>query len=104
MSCVGCLVLILQSSLFPLFLQFSVHMMSDEEAHFGTESPDARDLVASAEPSRKKGKGKGGKTKGVNNAAGIPESVRKRLGYDTPPEENFQKRKNRLQSIQRYWV
>src|SRR4051812_48084452 len=78
--------------------------MSDEEAQFGTESPDARDLVAAAEPSRKKGKGKGGKTKGVNNAAGIPESVRKRLGYDTPPEENFQQRKNRLQSIRRYWA
>src|SRR4051812_14206343 len=78
--------------------------MSDEEVHFGTESPDARDLVASAEPSRQKSKGKGGKTKGVNNAAAIPESVRKRLGYDTPPEESFQQRKSRLQSIRRYWA
>src|SRR4051812_19340113 len=78
--------------------------MSDEEAQFGTESPDARDLVDIPEPSRKKGKGKGGKTKGVNNARGIPESVRKRLGYDTPPEENFQQRKNRLQGIRRYWA
>src|SRR3954462_1744883 len=98
MFCVVCLVLILQSSLFPLFLQFSVHRMSDEEAHFGTESPDARDLVASAEPSIQKRKGKGGKTKGVNNAAAIPESVCTRLGYDTPPEETFQQRKNKLQS------
>src|SRR3954467_11234423 len=78
--------------------------MSDEEAKFGIESPDARDLVDIPEPSKKKGKGKGGKTKGVNNARGIPESVCKRLGYDTPPEENFQQRKNRLQGIRRYWV
>src|ERR1044072_2943194 len=77
--------------------------MSDEESKFGTESPDARDLVDMPEPSKKKGKGKGGKHKGVNNARGIPESVRKRLGYDTPPEETFQQRKNRLQGIQRYW-
>src|SRR4051812_259743 len=78
--------------------------MSDEEVNFGNESPDARDLVASAEPSRQRSTGKGGKTKGINNAAAIPESVRKRLGYDTPPEETFQQRKNRLQSIRRYWA
>src|SRR4051812_22341875 len=89
--------------MFPLSLHF-FHRMSDEEAKFGTESPDARDLVDIPEPSKKKGKGKGGKTKGVNNARGILESVRKRLGYDTPPEENFQQRKNRLHGIRRYWA
>src|ERR1041384_7837563 len=28
----------------------------------------------------------------------------KRLGYDTPPEETFQQRRNRLQGIRRYWA
>ena len=79
-------------------------MMSDEEAKFGTESPDSNDLVDVPGPSQKKGKGKGGKPKGENNARGIPESVRKRLGYNTPPEETFQQRKNRLQGIRRYWA
>ena len=80
--------------------------MSAEEAQFGTESPDANDLIDIPGPSKKmgKGKGKGGKTKTVNNARGIPESVRKRLGYDKPPEETFQQRKNRLQGIRRYWA
>ena len=80
--------------------------MSAKEEQFGTEFPDARDLVDIPGTSKKKGKGKGkgGKTKGVNNARGIPESVRKRLGYDTPPEETFQQRKNRLQGIRRYWA
>ena len=72
--------------------------MSAEEEMFGTESPDANALVDILEPSKKKGKGKGkgGKKKTVNSARGIPESVRIRLGYDTPPEETFQQRKNRL--------
>src|SRR3954468_7438363 len=78
--------------------------MSDEEAKYGSESPDARDLVDIPEPSKNKGKGKGGKTKTVNNARGIPESVRIRLGYDTPLEETTQQRRTRLQGIRRYWA
>ena len=64
--------------------------MSAEEEQFGTESPDAKDLVDVPGTSKKKGKGKGRKTKTVNNARGIPESVRIRLGYDTPPDETTQ--------------
>ena len=78
--------------------------MSDEEAQFGTESPDPNDLVDIPGPSQKKGTGKGGKPKGENNARAIPASVRRRLGYDTPPHETFQQRRNRLQSIRRYWA
>ena len=88
-------------SLFPLSLS---HRMSDEEAQFGTESPDPNNLVDVPGPSQKKGTGKGGKPKGENNARAIPASVRRRLGYDTPPDETFQQRRNRLQSIRRYWA
>ena len=45
--------------------------MSDEEAQFGTESPDPNDLVDVPGPSQKKGTGKGGKPKGENNARAI---------------------------------
>ena len=76
--------------------------MSVEEEQFGTESPDANALIDIPEPSKKKGKGKGGKTKTINNACGIPEFVRIRLGYDTPPEETTQQRRTRLQGIRRY--
>ena len=76
--------------------------MSAEEGKFGTESPDANPLLDILEPSKKKVKGKGGKTKTVNNARGIPESVRIRLGYDTPPDETTQQRRTRLQGILRY--
>ena len=88
----------------PSFLFYLFHRMSDEEAKFGTESPDHNDLIDVPGPSQKKGTGKGGKPKGENNARAIPDSVRKRLGYDTPPDETFQQRKNRLQSIRRYWA
>ena len=67
-------------------------------------SPDVDALKDQPEPSKKKGKGKGGKTKEVNNARGIPESIRIKMGYDTPPEEAKQERKNRLQRIHRYWA
>ena len=83
---------------------FFVHRMSAEEAQFGTESRDDAALVDIPEPSKKKGKGKGGKTKVVNNARGIPETIRKKMGYDTPSEEMKQQRKNRLQGIRRYWA
>src|SRR4051812_46397277 len=49
-------------------------------------------------------KRKGGRTKETNNARGIPESIRIALGYDTPPEETKEQRKNRLQNIHRYWA
>src|ERR1041385_4485042 len=39
-----------------------------------------------------------------NNARGIPESIRKQLGYDTPPEEIKDQRKILLQGIRRYWA
>src|SRR4051812_13544948 len=78
--------------------------MSAEEAQFGTESPDGASLVDIPEPSKKKGKGKGGKMKTVNNARGIPESIRIKMGYDMPPEETKKQRKNRLQGIRLYWA
>src|SRR4051812_42449766 len=83
------LVLIHPYPLFPPFLLSLFHRMSAEEEQFGTESPDDNALVDIPEPSKKK-KGKGGKTKEVNNARGIPESVRIKMGYDTPPEETKQ--------------
>src|ERR1043165_5278886 len=98
------LVLIHPYPLFPLSF-FCVHRISAKEAQFGTESPDDAALVDIPEPSKKKkGKGKGGKTKEVNNARGIPESIRIKMGYDTPPEETFHDRKMRLQRIRRYWA
>ena len=77
-------------------------MVSVEEEQFGTESPD--DALLVAVPEQPKKKGKGGKTKTVNNARGIPASVRRRLGYDTPPEETKQQCKNRFQCIRKYWA
>src|SRR4051812_36476411 len=76
--------------------------MEDEEAQFGNESPIVDGLENIPEPPKKKGEG--GKTKEVNYARGIPESIRLKLGYDTPPEETWQQRKNRLQMIRRYWA
>src|SRR3954464_1351369 len=95
------LVLIHPHPFLPLFF-FSVHRMADEEAQFGNESPDVDGLEDLPEPSKKKGKG--GKTKEVNNARGIPESIYIKMGYDTPPEETKQQRNNRLQAIHRYWA
>ena len=62
--------------------------MADEEDQFGNESLVVDGLEDLPEPS--KNKGKGGKTKEVNNARGIPEAIRKKMGYDTPPEETKQ--------------
>src|ERR1041385_7467826 len=86
---------------FPLVFD-SIHRMSDEEAAFGNESPIVDGLEDFPEPPKQKGKG--GKTKEVNNARGIPEAIRIRMGYDTPPEETFHDRKMRLQRIRRYWA
>ena len=76
--------------------------MSDEEAAFGDESPIVDGLENIPDPPRQKGKG--GKTKEVNNARGIPESIREKMGYDTPPGESDHLRKIRLQMIRRYWA
>src|ERR1041384_4237543 len=54
-------------------------------AAMGNESPIVEGLENYPEP--RKQKGKGGKTKEVNNARGIPEAIRLKMGYDTPPEE-----------------
>src|SRR3954470_16114009 len=45
-----------------------------------------------------------GPNEGNHNARGIPESIRIKLGYDTPPNETKDLRKNRLQNIRRYWA
>src|SRR3954464_5343295 len=84
---------------FPSFLHAFHRMVSAEEEQFGTESPD--DALLVDVPEQPKKKGKGGKTKTVNNARGIPASVHRRLGYDTPPEETKQQHKKRLQGIRR---
>src|ERR1041385_9030884 len=42
--------------------------------------------------------------KETNNARGIPESIRRELGYDMPPEETKEQRKIRLQNIRQYWA
>src|SRR4051812_1569098 len=68
---------------------------------FGNESPNLDNLN---EAERSKPKKKGGRTKETNNARGIPESIRIQLGYDTPPEETKDQRKNRLQNIRIYWA
>src|SRR3954470_7664068 len=60
--------------------------MSDQEAAMGNESPIVEGLENYPEPLKQKGKG--GKTKEVNNARGIPEAIRLKMGYDTPPEES----------------
>src|ERR1044071_7619561 len=93
-------VLIHPYSLFPL-LCYSIHRMSGEEAAFGDESPIVDGLENLPDPPRQKGKG--GKTKEVNNARGIPESIREKMGYDTPPGESDHMRKILLQKIRRYW-
>ena len=71
--------------------------MSDEEAAMGNESPIVEGLENYLEPQKQKGKG--GKTKEVNNARGIPEAIRIKMGYDTPPEESDHDWKIRLQKI-----
>src|SRR3954467_7634536 len=71
------------------------------ELPFGNESPNLDNLN---EAERSKPKKKGGRTKETNNARGIPESIRIKLGYDTPPNETKDQRKNRLQNIRRYWA
>ena len=71
------------------------------ELGFGNESPNL-DHINEAE--RSAPKKKGGRAKETNNARGIPESIRLALGYDTPPEETSDQRKNRLQNIRRYWA
>src|SRR4051812_22832345 len=76
--------------------------MSDEEAAMGNESPIVEGLENFPEPPKQKGKG--GKSKEVNNARGIPEAIRKKMGYDTPPNETDGQRKIRLQKIRRYWA
>ena len=68
----------------------------------GNESPIVEGLENYPEPPKQKDKG--GKTKEVNNARGIPEAIRLRMGYDTPPEETDHDRKIRLQRIRRYWA
>ena len=76
--------------------------MPDEEPAFGDESPIVDGLEKLPDPPRQKVKG--GKTKEVNNARGIPESIRVKMGYDTPPDESDHMRKIRLQKIRRYWA
>src|SRR3954470_2388785 len=76
--------------------------MSDQEAAMGNESPIVEGLENYPEPPKPKGKGV--KTKEVNNARGIPEAIRLKMGYDTPPEESDHDRKIRLQRIRRYWA
>lgn len=68
----------------------------------GNESPIVEGVENYPEPPKQKGKG--GKTKEVKNAQGIPEAIRIKMGYDTPPEESDHDRKIRLQKIRRYWA
>ena len=75
-------------------------MMSADKAEFGDESPMIDGLQDDAKHGAPKKKGR--KVKEVNNARRIPEAIRKKLGYDTPPEQTSHQRKIRLQKIRRY--
>lgn len=80
---------------FSLVSPILLHRMS-ADLGFGDESP-VLDHLNEAE--QKAPRSKGGRTKEKNNARGIPEAIRKKLGYDTPDEETKDQQNIRLQGI-----
>src|SRR4051812_45017159 len=87
---------------FSLVSPLLLHRIS-ADLGYGDESSVLDNLQDDVEE-QKVQKRKGGRTKEKNNARGIPEAIRIKLGYDTPDEETKDQRKIILQRIHRYWA